>query len=94
MIIGTLVGYISQEVVELQVNLDFRSESDMIRKFRAGLALQPVCSYPSSKTCSLFNRVSLTVFVPIRLQQQYLPTHLSLKENQMVISACEGVSLF
>jgi len=26
----------------MQVNLDFSSEADMIRKFRAGLALQPV----------------------------------------------------
>lgn len=26
----------------IQVNLDFDSEADMIRKFRAGLALQPV----------------------------------------------------
>ncbi len=26
----------------LQVNLDFSSEADMIRKFRASLALQPV----------------------------------------------------
>lgn len=29
----------------LQVNLDFSSESDMIKKFRAGLALQPVGTY-------------------------------------------------
>ena len=26
----------------MQVNLDFSSEQDMIKKFRAGLALQPV----------------------------------------------------
>jgi len=30
------------QLLPLQVNLDFDSEADMIRKFRAGLALQPV----------------------------------------------------
>lgn len=33
---------LSQWLPYLQVNLDFSSEADMIRKFRAGLALQPV----------------------------------------------------
>lgn len=38
----------------LQVNLDFHSEADMIRKFRAGLALQPV-SFVYHFTGSLFS---------------------------------------
>jgi len=42
--VGTLGLDMMLRTCTVQVNLDFSSEADMIRKFRAGLALQPVRS--------------------------------------------------
>lgn len=45
-VIGAILSVLCQldscVLCPFQVNLDFDSEADMIRKFRAGLALQPV----------------------------------------------------
>ncbi|RZR93652.1 hypothetical protein BHM03_00022216, partial [Ensete ventricosum] len=43
-----------------KVNLDFSSESDMIKKFRAGLALQPVGTYFLPRKISLLVGSSAT----------------------------------
>uniref|UniRef100_A0A452XVC8 glutamate--cysteine ligase n=1 Tax=Aegilops tauschii subsp. strangulata TaxID=200361 RepID=A0A452XVC8_AEGTS len=40
--VGTLGLDMMFRTCTVQVNLDFSSEQDMIRKFRASLALQPV----------------------------------------------------
>ncbi|KAL0447967.1 UNVERIFIED_CONTAM: Glutamate--cysteine ligase, chloroplastic [Sesamum latifolium] len=42
--VGTLGLDMMFRTCTVQVNLDFHSESDMIRKFRAGLALQPIAT--------------------------------------------------
>lgn len=42
--VGTLGLDMMFRTCTVQVNLDFSSESDMIRKFRAGLALQPIAT--------------------------------------------------
>lgn len=47
---------LSQWLPYLQVNLDFSSEADMIRKFRAGLALQPVSYLVSFSFPYLFSK--------------------------------------
>jgi len=42
--VGTLGLDMMFRTCTVQVNLDFSSEQDMIRKFRAGLALQPIAT--------------------------------------------------
>ena len=66
----------------VQVNLDFSLEHDMIRKFRAGLTLQPVSI--SIVFCdNLFVVLKQSCLSFDRLQLQYLPILRSKKENQM-----------
>jgi hypothetical protein len=66
----------------VQVNLDFSSEHDMIRKFRVGLTLQPVSI--SIVFCdNLFVVLKQSCLSFDRLQLQYLPILRSKKENQM-----------
>jgi hypothetical protein len=73
----------------MQVNLDFTSEQDMIKKFRAGLALQPVsCGYWYSIIFFYFIFCFLIILCSFdRLQQRYLRTLPLKKENQMGSSA-------
>jgi glutamate--cysteine ligase len=42
--VGTLGLDMMLRTCTVQVNLDFASEADMVRKFRVGMALQPVCT--------------------------------------------------
>ena len=42
----------------VQVNLDFSSEADMVKKFRVGLALQPVATGCSAKPTRNFLTMS------------------------------------
>ena len=66
----------------VQVNLDFSLEHDMIKKFRAGLTLQPVSI--SIVFCdNLFVVLKQSCLSFDRLQLQYLPILRSKKENQM-----------
>ncbi|AQK78995.1 gamma-glutamylcysteine synthetase1 [Zea mays] len=50
--VGTLGLDMMFRTCTVQVNLDFSSEQDMIRKFRAGLALQPVVINTVTLICS------------------------------------------
>jgi hypothetical protein len=81
-----MYNFTDLEFNHTQVNLDFSSEQDMIKKFRAGLALQPV------GIGIIFYFHFLCRFLIIlcsfdRLQQRYLRTLPSKKENQMGSSA-------
>ncbi|KAF8396867.1 hypothetical protein HHK36_018502 [Tetracentron sinense] len=78
----------------VQVNLDFNSESDMIRKFRAGLALQPIATALFAN--SPFTEGKPNGYLSMRRFEQYVDYALDVPmyfvyRNKKYI-ACSGMS--
>ncbi|KAL8138925.1 hypothetical protein V2J09_004926 [Rumex salicifolius] len=76
------------------VNLDFSSEADMIRKFRAGLALQPIATALFAN--SPFTEGKPNGYLSMRRFEQYVdyaldvPMYFVYRENKYV--DCSGMS--
>lgn len=84
-----------------QVNLDFSSESDMIRKFRAGLALQPVGTIFFHLKYLLFllifsnfllNQIATAIFANSPFTEGKPNGYLSMR--RLLLTPCSSCTMF